>query len=98
MSVCLVPTNRRYFRSFVRMGARRTSSRATMAEICCRARWVPWASAPLELERHIAWDIGAAGLARRLADELDAFLIVQIYSGSRSTVIARRSRRLLSRH
>jgi predicted N-formylglutamate amidohydrolase len=35
---------------------------------------------PLELERHIAWDIGAAGLARRLADELDAFLIVQTYS------------------
>jgi predicted N-formylglutamate amidohydrolase len=35
---------------------------------------------PLELQRHIAWDIGAAGLARRLADALDAFLIVQTYS------------------
>ena len=35
---------------------------------------------PLELERHIAWDIGAAALARRLADALDAFLIVQTYS------------------
>jgi len=33
-----------------------------------------------ELERHIAWDLGAAALARRLADALDAFLIVQTYS------------------
>src|SRR5271156_4326704 len=33
-----------------------------------------------DLERHIAWDIGAAALARRLADALDAFLIVQTYS------------------
>ena len=30
-----------------------------------------------ELERHIAWDIGAAGLARRLAARLDAWLILQ---------------------
>ena len=35
---------------------------------------------PSDLERHIAWDIGAAALARRLADGLDAFLIVQTYS------------------
>ncbi len=35
---------------------------------------------PLELERHIAWDIGAAALARRLADALDAFLVIQTYS------------------
>jgi predicted N-formylglutamate amidohydrolase len=34
----------------------------------------------LELERHIAWDIGTAALARRLADALDAYLIVQTYS------------------
>ena len=33
-----------------------------------------------ELQRHIAWDIGAAGLARRLADLLDAVLIAQTYS------------------
>jgi predicted N-formylglutamate amidohydrolase len=33
-----------------------------------------------ELDRHIAWDIGAAGLARNLADTLDACLIVQTYS------------------
>ena len=33
-----------------------------------------------ELERHIAWDIGAAAVARRLADALDAFLILQTYS------------------
>lgn len=35
---------------------------------------------PSELERHIAWDIGAAELARRMAGALDAFLIVQTYS------------------
>jgi predicted N-formylglutamate amidohydrolase len=33
-----------------------------------------------ELVRHIAWDIGAAGLARRLADKLDAWCILQNYS------------------
>jgi predicted N-formylglutamate amidohydrolase len=33
-----------------------------------------------ELERHIAWDIGVAGLGERLASELDAWLILQEYS------------------
>jgi predicted N-formylglutamate amidohydrolase len=33
-----------------------------------------------ELERHIAWDIGAAGLARHLAGLLDAWTILQNYS------------------
>lgn len=33
-----------------------------------------------ELRRHIAWDIGAASVARRLAATLDAFLITQSYS------------------
>jgi predicted N-formylglutamate amidohydrolase len=33
-----------------------------------------------ELVRHIAWDIGIAGVSRRLADRLDAFLILQTYS------------------
>jgi predicted N-formylglutamate amidohydrolase len=33
-----------------------------------------------ELERHIAWDIGAAGVARSLAQELSGFLILQTYS------------------
>ncbi len=33
-----------------------------------------------ERGRHIAWDIGAAGVARRLARELDATLVRQIYS------------------
>jgi len=33
-----------------------------------------------ERERHIAWDIGIAGLARPLADALDAMLIEQTYS------------------
>lgn len=32
------------------------------------------------LARHIAWDIGIAGVSRRLADRLDAFLILQTYS------------------
>jgi len=35
---------------------------------------------PSELERHIAWDIGIAGVAERLADALDAHLIAQRYS------------------
>jgi predicted N-formylglutamate amidohydrolase len=33
-----------------------------------------------ELERHIAWDIGAAALSRQLAGALDAWLILQNYS------------------
>jgi predicted N-formylglutamate amidohydrolase len=33
-----------------------------------------------ELATHIAWDIGAAGVAERLAETLDAFMIAQNYS------------------
>lgn len=33
-----------------------------------------------ELDRHIAWDIGIAGVARRLSQALDATLIEQTYS------------------
>lgn len=33
-----------------------------------------------DMERHIAWDIGAEGLARRLSDRLDAPLVMQRYS------------------
>lgn len=33
-----------------------------------------------DLDRHIAWDIGIAGLAERLAARLDAFAILQQYS------------------
>jgi predicted N-formylglutamate amidohydrolase len=33
-----------------------------------------------ELDGHVAWDIGTAGLAQRLAKALDAFLILQTYS------------------
>lgn len=36
--------------------------------------------ADLDLERHIAWDIGAEGVARRLSALLDAPLVVQPYS------------------
>jgi predicted N-formylglutamate amidohydrolase len=35
---------------------------------------------PGELERHIAWDIGALGVARRVAEALDAPLLAQNYS------------------
>jgi predicted N-formylglutamate amidohydrolase len=35
---------------------------------------------PRELERHIAWDIGALGVARRVAAALDAPLVAQNYS------------------
>ena len=33
-----------------------------------------------DLQRHVAWDIGAAGVATRLATTLDAFAILQNYS------------------
>ena len=33
-----------------------------------------------DLQRHVAWDIGAAGVATRLAAALDAFAITQNYS------------------
>jgi predicted N-formylglutamate amidohydrolase len=36
--------------------------------------------APADLERHIAWDIGAEGLARCLCNLLDATLVVQPWS------------------
>ncbi len=36
--------------------------------------------APEDLERHIAWDIGARGVALGLAAELDAFVVCQRYS------------------
>jgi len=35
---------------------------------------------PEQLERHIAWDIGALSIARRMATTLDAPLIAQTYS------------------
>lgn len=48
-------------------------------------RLIPRALATLglaaaDLDRHIAWDIGIADLARQLADDLDAALIMQNYS------------------
>ena len=33
-----------------------------------------------ELQRHIAWDIGAAGVVRLMADALDAVAVLQTYS------------------
>lgn len=36
--------------------------------------------AAADLDRHIAWDIGVAGLAEKLAGQLDAFAILQTYS------------------
>ena len=36
--------------------------------------------APADMDRHIAWDIGAADTARRLAELLDAPLVLQRYS------------------
>ena len=35
---------------------------------------------PRDLERHITYDIGAAAVARRLAEQLDAHLVLQRYS------------------
>ena len=36
--------------------------------------------APLDLARHIAWDVGASGLSRRLSGLLDATVVTQTYS------------------
>ncbi len=36
--------------------------------------------APGDLERHIAWDLGAADLAQRLAAKIDADLVIQRFS------------------
>ena len=33
-----------------------------------------------ELDRHIGWDIGIAGVAERLSEKLDAFALLQTYS------------------
>lgn len=35
---------------------------------------------PAELDRHIGWDIGIAGVTRHLSEYLDAFAILQTYS------------------
>jgi predicted N-formylglutamate amidohydrolase len=65
---------------------RRPQGRAPFVLICDHAgRRLPRALGDLglpaaELERHIAWDIGAAGVAARLADRLDAVLVSQTYS------------------
>lgn len=34
----------------------------------------------VELKRHIGWDIGAAGVARGLSEQMDAALVMQTYS------------------
>jgi predicted N-formylglutamate amidohydrolase len=36
--------------------------------------------AEAEFDRHIAWDIGAAGVSRLMSDALDALLVEQVYS------------------
>jgi predicted N-formylglutamate amidohydrolase len=48
-------------------------------------RRIPWALGNLgvsaaEMERHIAWDIGIAGVTRRLSAALDAAAVLQVYS------------------
>ncbi len=35
---------------------------------------------PSELQRHVAWDIGALAVARRISEDLDASLVAQNYS------------------
>ena len=46
----------------------------------CRARSTTWALAPEDLERHIAWDIGAGAVTRRLAARFDAPAVIAGYS------------------
>ena len=52
----------------------------TITAAFCRARSAISASPESELVRHIAWDIGIAGVAERMAEMLDAHLIAQRYS------------------
>lgn len=42
--------------------------------------WLELGVAPAEMDRHIAWDIGVAGLGRRLSEALDATFISQTVS------------------
>lgn len=62
------------------------TDRSPFVLICDHAgRRVPRALGSLglpaaELDRHIAWDIGAAALARKLAERLGGWLILQNYS------------------
>ncbi|HUE44974.1 MAG TPA: N-formylglutamate amidohydrolase [Aestuariivirgaceae bacterium] len=62
------------------------TGRSAMLLVCEHAgRRIPKALGTLglpasELDRHIAWDIGADGLARRLSELLDAPLVLQRYS------------------
>lgn len=62
------------------------SGRSPFVILCDHAgRRVPRALGSLglpeaELERHIAWDLGAAALGRRLAEALDGVLFAQRYS------------------
>lgn len=49
-----------------------------------------------ELVRHIAWDVGIAGVAERLAHMLDAHLIAQRYSRLVIDCTARRAPRARS--
>jgi predicted N-formylglutamate amidohydrolase len=64
----------------------RTASRSPFLLVCDHAgRRIPQRLHDLglsdaDLARHIAWDIGIAGVGRRLADRLDAPLIMQPYS------------------
>ena len=60
--------------------ARRSCSRATIMAGSFRARLGDLGLAKSELTRHIAWDIGIAGVADALSDQLGAHLIAQRYS------------------
>ena len=63
-----------------------TAGRSPFLLVCDHAgRRIPRALGDLgvgeaDLKRHIAWDIGIAGVGRRLSEQLDAHLIMQIYS------------------
>ena len=57
----------------------------TGVQTCALPIWIPRSLQDLglpasELHRHIAWDIGALGLARGMSEALDAPLIAQNYS------------------
>src|SRR5690349_11084875 len=53
---------------------------ADLAGRCLPPSLGPLGLTAAELDTHIAWDIGIAGVTEQLAQELGAFMILQVYS------------------
>jgi predicted N-formylglutamate amidohydrolase len=69
--------------AFIEVGRRRRSNFVIVVDHASRRiphRLGDLGLSAAELQRHIAWDIGALGVARQVAAELDATLVAQNYS------------------